>query len=176
MSEGVDLYSRVSPEQKNQKIYIGTLPSYPLKMDIDGLLNSIVGAFLGFGLALVLQAIIVFTMNRRMMDRTIRNIEKEIGDLREYILENLEYDGKIFYDVPVWDTVVSAGNFLYFIKEEYYNDVIHFYSLVNYLNKIEGEEPITLVIEKRREALDCAKNFKNKRDGVTQSIETAEQQ
>jgi hypothetical protein len=136
-------------------------------MDIDGLFNSVVGAFLGFGLALIVQAIATFYVNQKMMKRTISNLTSEIKIIYDDLLINKERKSKAFYDIPMWETVMSAGNFLHFIKKNYYGEIIQFYSTISYLNKIEGVENIEKVIEKRKEVLNLANNVLKKMGEIT---------
>lgn len=135
-------------------------------MCISDIINTAIGAFLGFVFGFLLEMII----ENQKRQNSIENIKIELNDIL-ITLEKTKDDFTVlnnFY-VPVWNAVLYTGDILSYIKKPYYKQLIMIYSKIIYLNNLESKvdekdnnfnENMSLIIKTRRDLYDRIKELK----------------
>lgn len=97
---------------------------------------TVVGAFTGFGLALILEKL----MSNHSKRKSIDNLKIELIDIKS-LLEEEKDNEKMSYAyaiyIPIWETVIGNGDILKLKRKKYYNDIIAVYSRIYKLAKKE---------------------------------------
>lgn len=134
-------------------------------MCISDIINTAIGAFLGFVFGFLLEMIIENTKRQK----SIKNIKIELIDILD-TLENCKDDYMVlnnFY-TPIWDTVLGTGDILSYIKKPYYKKLIMIYSHIIYLKDLEKSanekapdfiQKMNLIIERRRKIYEELKEL-----------------
>ena len=108
---------------------------------LQNVIGAFVGAFCGFGLAIVLQR----SAERRNQKMQFRKVINAIDDeLRAIYTELKEEKGEIVLDykiqTPSWDSSLYSAMFLELIDSSKYNDYIGTYSLIKVINDCKGNK------------------------------------
>lgn len=134
-------------------------------MCISDIINTAIGAFLGFVFGFLLEMLIENTKRQK----SIKNVKIELIDILD-TLEKCKDDYMVlnnFY-TPIWDTVLGTGDILSYIKKPYYKKLIMVYSNIIYLNELEKStnendkdfsKKMNLIVEKRRDIYEELKEL-----------------
>ena len=138
--------------------------------------GEILGAFLGFGFALVVEKMIENGNNKS----SIKNVVIELKDIRDSLAkykDNKDVPPCLAYSIslPIWETVKCNGNILEFRDKKYYNHVINVYAMLEQLISLENwlyDHLSALTDEKIQERLNVIIKLRGKiYDKLTQNIE-----
>lgn len=104
---------------------------------IMDIIISAIGAFIGFLLALFMQAHVDKKSRAKKISLFISNVNEEIVDistsLQQYVIQKKPLDHSI--PTPCWDAVLGSGIILELIEAPYYAYTIRVYSLINSFNE-----------------------------------------
>jgi len=102
-----------------------------------GMINSAIGAFFGFLLALYLQNRSHKRAKKNKLYLVIENIKSELSDisfdLQKCLEKNQPLKSKI--QTPSWESILYSGIILELIEEPIYTHAIQAYSLINHHNE-----------------------------------------
>lgn len=114
-----------------------------------GTIGNIIGAFVGFGLALILQRRTDRKIQQEKDKETCRIQREKVNKIIKCVTEELDDIGhsiKVYIDIsktlkqrihtPVWDSILSSGIILDFIDEPKYKNLIKVYSLIKTYNEL----------------------------------------
>lgn len=134
-------------------------------MCISDIVNTMVGAFLGFVFGFLLELVVESTKRQK----SIKNIKIELIDILDTLKKSKDdYTVLNNFYTPIWDTVIGTGDILSYIKKPYYKNLIMVYSHIIYLEELEksiNEEDkdfhrkMDLIIEKRRNVYEELKKL-----------------
>jgi len=100
------------------------------------LIISVVGAFTGFGLALILEKL----MSNHSKRKSIKNLKIELIDIKELLeleKDNTRMSFSYAIYIPIWEAVIGNGDILQLRKKKYYEVLIAVYSRIYKLAKKE---------------------------------------
>ena len=112
------------------------------KMDwLLQLLNTIIGSFLGFGFALWAQKIIEKNKDKINKEQVRKNIMDELTSISSDFRKCLDENGAICIETPIWESVVSTGMILYFVREDksFYDQILNVYNIISVQKKLEDD-------------------------------------
>ena len=102
-------------------------------------IGAFVGAFVGFGFAIVLQRLVEKKHQKAIFKKVINAIDDELKSIYNELKEcNGTSDYKI--QTPSWDSSLYSAMFLDMIDSPKYNDYIGAYSLIKVINDCKGIE------------------------------------
>lgn len=129
------------------------------------IMNTAIGAFLGFISAYALELII----RNKQRQNSIKNIMIELKDLKTTLYKTKDNDKviNVIY-IPIWDSIVGTGDILSYIKKPYYEDLIMIYSNIIDLKELEKtamskntnlKEEMKHIVEKRNALYEKLNKF-----------------
>lgn len=116
----------------------------------DDILNSAIGAFLGFGASILVETIFLSRRKKKSIVNVIAELESILDGLKQelYVIffkdENIkvtdwnEVSKKIIslahvIYLPIWNTILQTGDVLEFKNEKYFDELIWLYTKLNKL-------------------------------------------
>lgn len=98
------------------------------------IVNTAIGAFLGFVFGYLLEMII----ESKKRQNSIKNLKIELNDILN-TLKNHKNNKCVLndYHTPIWEAVKGSGDILSYIKKPYYEQLIIVYSKIENLQDIE---------------------------------------
>jgi len=121
-------------------------------MDFMQIFYAMVGSFFGFGFALLADEIITRAVKNKSIDRAKENINEELAAILD-LLYDREIDdmnaGMVFFDTPIWNSVISTGDILLIHKKypDYYKDVQKIYWELKCIEKIQSMITVQKVVD-----------------------------
>lgn len=133
-------------------------------INADDILNSAVGAFLGFGASMVVEAIVLTRRKKKSIKNVIAELESILGGLEKDLYNEIFKDktnvnveaitdwGGVINKIkglayviylPIWNAVLQTGDVLEFKNEKYFEDLVWVYTKLNKLQLLidnYGEE------------------------------------
>ena len=100
-------------------------------------LVNVIGAFVGFGLAMMLQFATEKKQRNSKLSQVLKSINEELYDISESLKEYIKLKQPLMQKIttPAWETAVHSGIVLELIEfEELYKTMIHAYSLIGLIN------------------------------------------
>lgn len=135
-------------------------------------------AFLGFGSALLVEAIVSYIKNKNVREQLIKDVILELDTIQQTIvsLDNL----KLYiqpYSIPVWNGACDSGAILMLDKKAYYTELLKTYASIAESNLFELKcfEIVTYNENKQsnNDLLDIVRNNRTQLlEQVTQCINT----
>jgi hypothetical protein len=100
------------------------------------MVNSAIGAFLGFLLALYLQRLTDRHSKKEKIGLVLSNIKEELSDISSAVQQYIDIDKPLKCNIqtPSWDAVQGSGIILELIGEPSYIHIIKVYSLIKNFN------------------------------------------
>ena len=114
-------------------------------LDYKEIIYAAFGAFVGFGLTIILEKLAARRENNEKKRLLINNILLELKDIKTNLeeianlteSEELSELPHLFIDVPIYESTLQSGFLLNFIDEDYYIDIIRVYSQIRLLSDYE---------------------------------------
>lgn len=137
--ENTDINDIRKSYQEKNGLYDNSKEEENLWLSLSDIINTAIGALLGFGSAFYLQ----YHLIRRKRQKSIENIVLELKDIRN-TLEKWKDDTTIppifgyALFVPVWDAIIGNGDVIELKNKPYYNSLFIVYSNVLKLQKMEN--------------------------------------
>ena len=130
-------------------------------MCIFDIVNTAIGAFLGFVFGYILELLI----ENKKRQKSIKNLKIELNDILN-TLKKYKDDNHILndYHTPIWEAVKGSGDILSYIKKPYYEHLLMVYSKIENLTQVENsadengkdfQNIMKKIIKKRNETYDC---------------------
>ena len=125
---------------------IDSILHFFLTIDIREIIYAAVGAFLGFGLAILMEKKSDKKKEKETIKNSIDNILKELKDIYDTISDSIDdYNdkkelGQLFIDIPCYEAAVQSGNILILVNKPFYMDLLKSYSYIKYLSVAETKD------------------------------------
>lgn len=110
-------------------------------MDWWQLLYSFIGGFLGFGFALLTEALVNKAKNKNEKKELHSNLMDELKSIADNLRNNETEDVPIYFEVPIWHAIISTGMLLSLLKDnkKMYDMIILIYNRVFALKEMEKD-------------------------------------
>lgn len=110
-------------------------------MDWWQILYSFIGGFLGFGFALLTEALANHFKNKNALKELHTNLMDELKSIAENLRNNENKKVPIYFETPIWHSITSTGSLLSLLNEnkEIYDKVILIYNRVYALKEMEED-------------------------------------
>ena len=102
---------------------------------------SFIGGFLGFGFALLTEALANHFKNKNALKELHTNLMDELKSIAENLRNNENKKVPIYFETPIWHSITSTGSLLSLLNEnkEIYDKVILIYNRVYALKEMEED-------------------------------------
>lgn len=96
---------------------------------------------MGFGYALLTEALVNYFKNRSVRKELHTNIMDELNSIAENLRNNENKKVPIYFEIPIWHSITSTGILLSLLNEnkEMYDKVILIYNRVYALKELEKD-------------------------------------
>lgn len=110
-------------------------------MDWWQILYAFIGSFLGFGFALITEAVINAISGKNERKRRKDSLLDELNGVAKLFKGNEDMDVPLYIEVPVWQSICSTGTLFPFLKEDktLYDAVMVIYNDIFALRSLEKE-------------------------------------
>lgn len=92
-------------------------------------LYAAIGAFLGFGLTVLIENTNDKKKTKKLKNTILKNLTDELREIHDYLSNNTEDDPCI--EIPCYNATIQSGNILIFVDEPYYHDMLEAYFIIN---------------------------------------------
>lgn len=134
-----------------------TFASFFKLIKAEEIVNSAMGAFLGFGASILVEAIVLSRRKKKSIKNVIAELESILGGLQKDIYDEFFYgidnpDVSMINDwskpinkikgleyviyLPIWNAVLQTGDVLEFKNEKYFEDLVWVYANLNKLQML----------------------------------------
>ncbi len=108
-------------------------------MDPWQILYSFIGGFLGFGFALLTEALVARQKGKSDRLKTKENLIDELNGINTLMTGKEDFQGIIHFETPIWDAVVTTGGILAMLREDkpFYDNLLIIYNKLSGHKKME---------------------------------------
>lgn len=108
-------------------------------MDWWQILYSFVGGFLGFGFALLTEALLNSFKKKEERKKLYNNLIDELKSISDNLRGNEKVSVPIYFDTPIWFSLNSTGIILSLVNtdDKIYNEVIMIYNRIYAMKEME---------------------------------------
>lgn len=110
-------------------------------MDWWQIFYSFIGGFLGFGFALLTEALINKIEDNNLKRELHYNLIDEVTSIADNLRNNENKRLPIYFELPIWNSIISTGMLLSLLKDnkEIYDRIILIYNRVFALKEMEKD-------------------------------------
>lgn len=110
-------------------------------MDWWQIFYSFIGGFLGFGFALLTEALINKIEDNNLKRELHSNLIDEVTSIADNLRNNENKRLPIYFELPIWNSIISTGMLLSLLKDnkEIYDRIILIYNRVFALKEMEKD-------------------------------------
>lgn len=108
-------------------------------MDWWQILYSFVGGFLGFGFALLTEALLDLLKRKDEQKKLYNNLIDELKSIADNLRNNEKVCVPIYFDTPIWFSLISTGILLSLLNTNInlYNEVMMIYNRIYAMKEME---------------------------------------
>ena len=108
-------------------------------MDWWQVLYSFIGGFLGFGFALLTEALVDSIKKKDEQKKLYNNLIDELKSIAENLRGHENVSVPVYFDTPIWSSLISTGILLSLVNtnNKVYNEVIMIYNRIYAMKEME---------------------------------------
>lgn len=110
-------------------------------MDWWQIFYSFIGGFLGFGFALLTEALIQKNEDYKLRKELHSNLIDEVTSIADNLRNNENERSPIYFELPIWNSIISTGMLLSLLNDnkDIYDRIILIYNRVFALKEMEKD-------------------------------------